>query len=354
MRSKIIVPCGVILAFCLWLFLHRKAEENKTVDISQADVPVARVSTNESLPKPWPVPEAQTPADTNVEAPVSSTEVTNARYQRMLALWQTPINFYGEVIDENSNPVVDANISFVWNETPTQDDGQTVTTTSDANGLFSLLNQRGPNLEVSVGKEGYYAPGQTAFSYGLGGSFSPNALNPIIFHLRKKGAPAPLMRLSGRMVGPRQYRLDDKDTPTDISFYTGKRASLLQSQFRVEYDMNTTQAMGQQQFNWHCQISVPGGGLQAITDEFPFKAPEQGYQETININSNTNAWTDRFEQSYYVCLPDGKYGRMKFSLICNSSNPFFGVEVLINPSGSKNLEYDKYLPGNIMVDQSAP
>jgi hypothetical protein len=52
-------------------------------------------------------------------------------------------------------------------------------------------------------------------------------------------------------------------------------------------------------------------------------------------------------------LPDGKSGRVDFQLICGR-NPLFGVMVLINPTGSRNLEYQKFLPGNIMVDHSSP
>ena len=39
----------------------------------------------------------------------------------------------------------------------------------------------------------------------------------------------------------------------------------------------------QRQFHWDCTVSVPGGGLQVTTDEFPFKAPEGGYVEAIDI-----------------------------------------------------------------------
>ena len=73
-------------------------------------------------------------------------------------------------------------------------------------------------------------------------------------------------------------------------------------------------------------MSVPGGGLEATAEELPVFAPERGYLEKIEFKSDVNAWSDRFEQTYYFHLPDGKFGLMKFSLVC-ADNPSFGVEV---------------------------
>jgi hypothetical protein len=242
-----------------------------------------------------------------------------------LALWQTPIEFYGKVIDENTNPVAGVNIHFNWSELPEKGGERDSDTQSDSDGLFSLHGKHGRALTVLFNKEGYYSShrGEMTFTYALPVGISPDPQNPVIFNLKKKVAQEPLMRLAGAMIGSRQYRLDTKGTPTDISFYTGKRTSQEAGQFRVAYAMDVPQDSKRQKFDWRCQVTVPGGGLQATTEEFPFTAPVEGYQETIEIDSSTNSWSDRLEQTYYVYLPDGKYGRVKFSLVC-SSNPFFG------------------------------
>jgi hypothetical protein len=360
MRTRVFLFCGIILAVCVWLLLHRTPNQRKTKSPEAQALVTNQPATNE------PVPSAKITARQNQTSsqPLSAMteeavhrgtpEGSNEINQRALAHWQAPIEFYGKVIDENSNPIVGATVSFHWVEEPTEKGNRNANTQSDSEGLFSLHGARGPSLSVSVSKESYY-PRRGGAQYGIfaNDDFLPDPLNPVIFLLFKKGKPEPLMRLAGAMMGPRQYRLDTKGTPTDISFYTGKRVSQIEGQFRVQYWMDVPQDTMQRQFDWRCQISVPGGGLQATAEEFPFTAPEQGYQESIQIESNTNAWTYMPEKSFYVHLADGKYGRVKFSLNC-SGNPFFGVEALINPSGSRNLEYDKYLPGNIMVDQSAP
>jgi hypothetical protein len=359
MKTRILLFCAIVLAFCAWLLLHRTNEQT-TSKPQETEAILTNHSLASQPPQPL-IPEknqvSNAPPASNVSPTKKMPWPTAEEFsQQAIAPWYTPIEFYGKVIDENSNPIAGASIQFRW-ATQTEDVAATTATTeSDTDGLFSLQGKRGRSLEVSVSKEGYYnsRKDKTGFLYALGSDiYSPSMLDPVIFHLQKKGTPEPLMRLAGAMMGPRQYRLDTKGTPTDISFYTGKRVSQIEGQFRVQYWMDVPQGPMQRQFDWRCQISVPGGGLQATAEEFPFTAPEQGYQESIQIESNTNAWTYMPERSFYVHLADGKYGRVKFSLNC-SGNPFFGVEALINPSGSRNLEYDKYLPGNIMVDQSAP
>jgi hypothetical protein len=305
--------------------------------------------------QPNPATAVKTALWTNA---VGATDAVSAVNQQALNDWQVPIDFYGEVVDQSNNPVAGANINFNWTETPqeamNEGAGETASTSSDEKGLFELHGKHGPSLDVRISKPGYYTSKKDSwtFSYAINGHFTADPVNPVIFHLRAKGTPEPLMRLAGTVIGPRQYRLDVNGVPTDISFYTGKRMPPGRGQFEVEYRADPPQN-GQRQFGWHCRISVPGGGLQPTTEEFPFSAPAQGYQETVEIDSNMNAWADSFEGCYYCVLSDGKCGLIRFTLTCGG-NPFFGVEVLVNPSGSTNLEYEKYLPGNMMVDQSAP
>ena len=363
MKTRIFIACSVTLAIICLLFYLRHNSKPETNSLPQADVTLTNRQLVGQPPQPQIVGHHQiTNASQLPPLPPSATPLaqalakTNPVAAIRLALWQVPIEFYGKVVDENSNAVVGAQVSFHWMEIPANEGSKSSNTESDSQGLFSLRGAMGPSLTISVDKNGYYTSRSTpdGFSYSLeNDTFHPDPRNPVVFHLRKKGTPEPLMRLAGAMIGPRQYRLDTKDTPTDISFYTGKRTPQGAGQFRVAYGMDVPPDPKQWQFDWRCQVTVPGGGLQATTEEFPFTAPEEGYQETIEIGSNTNAWSDRLEQTYYIHLSDGKYGRIILSLVC-SRKPFFGVEALINPSGSRSLEYDKYLPGNIMVDQSAP
>jgi hypothetical protein len=360
MRGGVLLFCGVVLALCLWLLLHNAKQSKGALSPAPATTPAATSASNPSLSHTNIYQGTTTLRSMSMTAPAAvistlPTIATNVIDPGLLAAWQVPIEFYGKVEDSNSNSVAGALIHFRWSEKPTEDGMKTADTQSDSDGLFSLHGEKGRSLTVSFSKDGYHSlqRGERTFLYALGPDIiTPDSAHPVIFHLQKAGTPEPLMRLASPMAGPRQYRLDSSGKPTDISFYSGKRITQGAAQLSVAYSIDTNdQSHGQ--FKWRCLISIPGGGIQPTAEELPARAPEQGYQETIEIASDPNAWSDRFEQAYYFYLPDGKYGRMKFSLVC-AGNPSFGVEALINPSGSKNLEYDKYLSGNIMVDQSAP
>lgn len=157
MRKSIIIICIAILAFCLWLLLHREIEPVKNA------LPEAQVSlTNQhAVEQPAPINglgESKIMGVSN-PAPIppprrSGIEISNAILQQMQADWQKPIDFYGKVIDENSNPVVSANIQFRWSGL--SDKVFKAATESDVEGLFSLHGKQGRVLDVLVSKEGYY------------------------------------------------------------------------------------------------------------------------------------------------------------------------------------------------------
>ena len=98
---------------------------------------------------------------------VTIADVSNVNY--MISVWSMtipprPINFYGKVVDENDQPVSGATAHFIWdggvtnnNPRPFTDTGKiSADVTTDSAGLFSLTNAIGTELDVSVGKAGYY------------------------------------------------------------------------------------------------------------------------------------------------------------------------------------------------------
>jgi|SRR5579884_455469 len=349
----IFILISVICVLLLWRHKsHESIATNQIVGTNSDTTP-----TNE---KEHELSKALRPASAKIKSTTTKdprTMTPDELQSWMISDWQTPIDFYGKVVDENSNAVSGAGVQFEWDELPHGRDTKHFSTTSDTNGLFSLRGAKGPSLDVRVSKNGYYTPrpGVDSFTYSGDSHFSPDVSNPVIFKIRKMGTPEPLIRLAGPMGGDRQYRLDSKGEPTTISFYTGKRVPTGQGQFEIAFTMQGSDNGNQRQFQWDCVVSIPGGGLQAAPTEFAFSAPDTGYQPTDEIKSESdpNKWTDQFERSYYVQLADGNYGIVNLTVMCGS-NPFFGVDVLVNRAGSRNLEYDKYLPGNIFVDQSSP
>jgi hypothetical protein len=366
MRKRIIAVIVPLLLACLllWWLPRRSRVKELALSISSTEN-ITPIQAQASATGPPPASPAQRPAFTSIQKPTTEANRQD-RNSRSNAAWMdsnVPLSFYGRVIDDASNAVAGASINFTWNKddisNPLRGGENRLATQSDSAGMFTLQGERGRFLDVTIAKDGYYTPrpGTRSFRYSDSGRtpFSPDASNPVIFLLKKKGIPEPLVRLAGAIGGDRQYRLDVKGTPTEISLYTGERTLPGQGNLRIEYSMEPPFEAIPNHYHWHCRITVPGGGLLSTTEEFPFAAPVSGYTETVEANSEPRFenWSSRLNGSFYVHLSDGNYGRINLKVIC-SDNPYFGVETWINPSASRNLEYDRYLLGNIMVRQSCP
>jgi hypothetical protein len=71
-------------------------------------------------------------------------------------IWETPITFYGKVVDEKGTPIPQATVRFSITDT-SRSGGSDYYRKSDAQGLFSLKGVRGYSVDVGVRKEGYYS-----------------------------------------------------------------------------------------------------------------------------------------------------------------------------------------------------
>ena len=343
MRKRIWIPCIVVLVVCLLLVLFRPTQHQTTTLPMQSVAPTNQL---EQLEQPKVVEHHQItnisgipPLPPSASPLAKSLAETNPLVARELALWQAPIEFYGKVIDENSNAVASAQVSFHWMEMPTTDGSRSSNTESDSEGLFSLHSALGPSLTVSVSKEGYYASRSTpdGFQYSLGNElFHPDSLNPVVFHLRKKGNGESLIQ-TDFPPGMQIAQLHHDGTPIELDLLNGTRVSAGSGQLKLEFWRDISN-MNKQPFDWKLQFSAPGGGLVPTDEEFAFEAPENGYQSSIVIDmpaTNQN-WLGEIRRKYYIQLSNGNYGRIDFYLL--PYNGVITVHSAINPSGSRNLE----------------
>jgi hypothetical protein len=74
-------------------------------------------------------------------------------------------------------------------------------------------------------------------------------------------------------------------------------------------------------------------------EEFAFLAPENGYALTneIAMPADRTNWTSDVDLKFYYRLADGRYGKMKFSMIAGGHH-FCMIDSVLNPTGSRNLE----------------
>jgi hypothetical protein len=252
--------------------------------------------------------------------------------------WKTPIEFYGRVVDEANNAVSDATVNYSCNDT-------SLTGTSyyhmqsDANGLFAFKGIQGKLLEVDVSKEGYYsydAHGQFFYYAGENHNFAPDQANPVIFRLRKKGEGANLIK-SDFPAFAHIAQLKHDGTSVGLDLFEGQQVAGDAGQLKLEFWRDLAEK-NPKIFNWKLQLTIPGGGFVATTEQFPFIAPDNGYTSVLVFDMQTNNpnWQGNVKANYYLQLPNGKYGRMSFEFL--PWNGVFTIHSLINPSGSRNLE----------------
>jgi hypothetical protein len=349
MRARVLAFCVLVLfVIGLLIWLHPKSGSSRPL-LSQAEAtrtnlqPVSAPSSgqfsNSAAPKP---PGAMVTETLNHSIPQSS----NAIQQRILAAWQAPIDFYGKVVDENTNPVSGAEVAFDWMETPSNDGEKTASTQSDTDGLFSLQGKRGASLTVSVEKNGYNTSGgRQTFHYAVLGNFSSSIYAPVVFQLVKKGIAVQLIHIKGIGLHPmRDYLLATDGKPTDISLSTGHLTPQGEGDLQVAFTAGPSLENNPTRITWQCVITVPGGGLLQTSQEFPFLAPEGGYSVSDELNISATNWAEEVDRQYYVKLGNGNFGRVNLRII-GVARPYFRLESFLNPSGSPNLEVD---PQNVV------
>jgi len=249
--------------------------------------------------------------------------------------WKTPINFFGRVVDENEQPVPSAKVELSWTNLSQAGSSQAQITT-DARGFFSLLNQTGRHLEVRVSKDGYYTPKRQQISFDYAAFWEadyhvPDPNNPVLFHIRKKNQGEALRNGEVRPTMPAD------GTPVRFDLLNGGKPSP-DGQLEIAAITNT-EKYPPRIFNWRATILVPGGGLIEHNAEFPFEAPEDGYQPSVGFDMPTNApdWKPLIEKSYFIEFGSPpRYGRIQVQI--NGGSQKASVRYWVNPSGSRNLE----------------
>lgn len=258
-------------------------------------------------------------------------ENTDKRWQ-----WNVAINFYGKVVDENDRPVEGVTINCIWTDS-SQKGTSHATLKTDKNGSFALVEKTGKALQVRIEKEGYYNLRENPISFEYADFYEedyhiPDPKKPVIFHLRKKGEGASLL-----------YHYSEVSVPWNNSFinFDFLKGKAMPSDHLQISGIKSTQRDERGHFDWKVTLTIPDGGFIEHNDEFPFNAPESGYQSSLVFDKKTSQpdWSYTVEKYYYFVFDQPKrYGRMRLYVKGNSNVLF--IDYFVNPNNSRNLEAD--------------
>jgi hypothetical protein len=296
-----------------------------------------------ALTTPEPISSPAPSQKNHLPMPLKTTERADRATKIVSAVFDAPISFFGKVQDQNGTPVAAAKVEFgaidkFWQS------GSNYNALSDDKGMFAITGIKGAGLTVAVSKEGYggiNGLSYQSFGYGMPPDSTrkrpPSRDAPAVFVLRKKAAADPLVAFRRDIMVPKD------GTPVEISIRDGKRVAgnMGDVVFRCWTADEVKDAQGR--YPWHAQMSVRGGGIQERGNpELEFEAPEEGYASSLEVNmlEGSAQWREDSDHEYWFKLRNGTYGRMRCRITTGGEH-FVTVDVVLNPSGSRNLEYDE-------------
>jgi hypothetical protein len=259
------------------------------------------------------------------------------------SLFNTPISFFGKVVDQFGTPVPAVAIRVNINNNP-QGEGDSLVIQSDASGLFSIEGQKGLALYIEVSKENYHrvvpdsnSPGSYGgFAYGLNqgrGIHVPDPSKPVIFVLRKPAGAEALIHQPKRR--PRLPK-DGSVVRLDVGPNAGSHFLELQ----CWTDDQNQGAEGK--YDWRFRLSAPQGGL-VVREGSSFEAPLDGYKRVIemSMSKSNDSWSRHFGSDFFVRFDDGIYARISLSITAFGAH-YAVFESYLNPKiGSRNLEWNE-------------
>jgi hypothetical protein len=262
-----------------------------------------------------------------------------------LAQWrsqvQPPIEFYGLVVDENNQPVEGANAEMIWSTFQPEASFKTNKLTR-ADGLFSLQDVSGGQLEVNISKPGCYSlkkGNENFFNYiTLPGyvPFHPDRAQPVVFHLKRKGGGVELItsRQNREPWFPVSLPRDGRPVQVDLvarKIATNGTLELSQVKPELEKVRGATE--------WSFELAIPDGGLIEQNDELPFLAPEEGYapEAVYRFKKTETNWSSEIKKSYYIRFGNPvRYGWLTVETSISTGGVY--LTYAINPNGERNLE----------------
>jgi hypothetical protein len=253
-----------------------------------------------------------------------------------------PVDFYGIVIDQNSNAISGVKIKSGvrhWKNVGPEFGyvGATniqLDTTTGVDGRFKLTGASGDVFGVLLYKDGYEAESE---KNGFSAATRDDA-NPIVFKMWKFGKEAELV------TGSKFWGIVPDGRVYTIDFLQGTKTESPNAKGDIQISIvRPSQIAPRTKFNWSFSIKAMSGGLIETHDPFMYLAPEQGYQSSyqFNIDSASVDWKRELGGlQFYLKSQNGQlYGRFTFDLIPDYRDVgIFRVNWSVNPTGSRNLE----------------
>jgi hypothetical protein len=267
-----------------------------------------------------------------------------------------PQSFFGKVVDQNDQPVAGAEATGeiirafeckpeerAMFHLPTNDVYKTQT---DTEGLFQFTNVRGWKFNVTIGKKGYQMGGRGEGWQGPRGLRTSPTDRAVLTMWKLKGPEPMIHRQKFYKITP-----DGRVFTIDLEKHTKIEGTNVIGDLVVQIQ-RPPQIKPKEKFDWSFVMTAINGGFIEVTNVgYLNEAPENGYQQQykIEMTSSDPKWQGwHIEKTFYLKSRNGQvYGHFRIEIIPNyNDTSALDVEYYINPSGSRNLEWD----GRIQIE----
>ena len=344
----ILILAMVILAVLLW---HRPVQSptgavtQPEATVQASNAPMAQTAsmnvTNQSAPAGINPPPAASSNEKSTH-PITNKMGMEEMLKKLVQSANVPIEFYGRVIDQDSNALSGAKIKIgilhltLPNPLVPEFGSKNIQLEqiSDANGRFEFHGETGEGFGVVITKDGYDAePGSRGFGGGTSGSYE----NPVIFKMWSTNIHEKLI------TGEKTFEILPDGRLHVIDLVQGTIAEAGEGDLKV-WIQYTNQVTRGQLYDWSAGIEVMNGGLlEEPRGTVMYSAPTDGYTSSFQLKQQIKGGQsgEIGDRSFYLLLNNGKeYGRMDINLYAAYGYLHPGLIRLsyaINPSGSRIL-----------------
>jgi hypothetical protein len=165
-----------------------------------------------------------------------------------------------------------------------------------------------------------------------------SAASPALFVLKKMGERASLVhsKLSRRLIP-----IDG--TPVGLDLRNDRPVDPDGAPIQVRVWVIDAKPQQYTDYRWKAELRVPGGGWLVREDELMFEAPEEGYEEVLQVSMPLSdpkeRWRSRIDSTdYFIKLGNGTYARGVLSLSTDPERALISLESWWNEGGERNLQ----------------
>lgn len=262
--------------------------------------------------------------------------------ERFIENKNVPVEFYGQVIDQDSNALAGVSINAVVVQLtmpdPTVADigakNIPVGKITGTDGRFEISGVQGASFDLeSIQKNGYEAETPKRGHGPTGGTFD----QPVIFKMWNTNIHEQLI------TGKKAFQIVPDGRPYFIDLTSGTISESGMGDLKVWVNRPQQITYGQK-YDWSCEVDAVNGGLvQETLGTSMYMAPVDGYNPSFQFEQKVGSgWGDTTGQKrFYLRLSNGQeYGQISIELEAyyNDQTPgLIRLSYAINPSGSRIL-----------------